>query len=178
MTKGDIFQIRFSRSNEKIGWKCSLADFTNVWDPSTCWLSRGVLKRCFLKSGLTKSFTVCNFRNKVAMTIIFFFKMLKIWCRFRKWNKKVRKKVSVLKIIAFESGTKHFPNPEQDICHWQSMCYERQLRCNISLRAIFSKYGSLRVMKKYEESVLMQILQEFGTLWHVDSQRVFWHGVF
>ena len=27
----------------------------------------------FKKSGLTESFTVSNFRNKVAMTIIFFF---------------------------------------------------------------------------------------------------------
>ena len=45
----------------------------------------------------------------------------------------------VLKIIAFESGTRNSHNPEQDICHWQSMCYETHLRFNISLREIFSK---------------------------------------
>ena len=76
----------------------------------------------------------------------------------------MRKMFSVLKIIAFESGTTNSHNPEQDTCHWQSMCYETRLRFNISLREIFSKSGSPRVMKKYDESVLMQISQEFGTL--------------
>ena len=74
------------------------------------------------------------------------------------------KKVLVLKIIASESGTKNFPNAEQDICHWQSMCYEKQLRFNISLREIFSKSRSPRVMKKYDETSLMHILQEYGSL--------------
>ena len=74
------------------------------------------------------------------------------------------KKLLVFKIIAFESGTTNSHNPEQDICHWQSMCYETPLRFNISLREIFSKSGSPRVMKKYDESALMPILQEFGTL--------------
>ena len=91
ITKGDIFQIKFSQSNEKIWWKCSHADFTRVWDPLTCWLSKGVPERYFLESGLTTLFTFCNFRNKVGMAIIFFFKMFKIWCRFQKWKKKIRK---------------------------------------------------------------------------------------
>ena len=73
------------------------------------------------------------------------------------------KKLLVLKIIAFESGTANSHNPEQDICHWQSMCYETPLRFNISLREIFSKSGSPRVMKKYDESALMQISEDFGT---------------
>ena len=73
-------------------------------------------------------------------------------------------KLLVLKIIAFESGTRNSHNPEKDICHWQSMCYEAPLRFNISLREIFSKSGSHRVMKKLAESSLMQIFQEFGTL--------------
>ena len=79
-------------------------------------------------------------------------------------EQKNQKKLLVLKIIAFESGTTNSDNLEQDICHWQSMCYETRLRFNISLREIFSKSGSPRVMKKYDESVLMQISQEFGTL--------------
>ena len=70
----------------------------------------------------------------------------------------------VLKILAFESGTRNSHNPEQDICHWQSMCYETALRFNISLREIFSESGSPTVMKKYDESVLMQISQKFWTL--------------
>ena len=70
----------------------------------------------------------------------------------------------LLKIIVFELGTTNSLNLEKDTCHWQSMCYETPLRFNISLREIFSKSGSPRVMKKYDESALMQILQEFGTL--------------
>ena len=70
----------------------------------------------------------------------------------------------VLNIIAFESGTTNSHTPEQDNCHWQSMCYETPLRFNISLREIFSKSGSRIVMKKYDESVLIQISQEFWTL--------------
>ena len=79
-------------------------------------------------------------------------------------KQKNRKKFLVLNIIAFESETTYSHNPEQDICHWQSMCYETPLRLNISLREIFSKPGFLRLMKKYGESALMLLLQEFGTL--------------
>ena len=73
-------------------------------------------------------------------------------------------KLFLLKIIASESGTTNSHNPEQYICHWQSMCYETPLGFNISLREIFSKSGSPRVMKKYAESALMQILQKFCAL--------------
>ena len=79
-------------------------------------------------------------------------------------EQKNQKKLLVLKIIAFESGTTNSHNPEQDICHWQSMCYGTALRFNISLREIFSKSGSSRVMKKYDEGVLVQISQVFRTL--------------
>ena len=79
-------------------------------------------------------------------------------------KQKNRKKFLVLDIIPFESGTTNSHTPEQDNCHWQSMCYETPLRFNISLREIFSKSGSPRVMKKYDESALMQISQDFGTL--------------
>ena len=157
-------KTRFSQSNEKIWWKWSHANFTRVWDILTCWLSKRVLKRCFLESGLTKSLAVCNFRNKVSITIIFFSKMFEIWCKFQKWDKKNQKRMSVLKIIAFKSGTTNCHNPKQDICHWQSMCYERTLKLNISLREIFSKSGSLRVIEKYEQTPLMQIKQDFGTV--------------
>ena len=43
----------------------------------------------------------------------------------------------VLKLIAFESETTNSHNPEQDICHWQSMCYEIPVRFKISLSEIF-----------------------------------------
>ena len=70
----------------------------------------------------------------------------------------------VLNIIAFEARTTNSHTPEQDNCHWESMCYETHVRFNISLREIFSKSGSPVVMKKYDESALMQISEDFGTL--------------
>ena len=78
-------------------------------------------------------------------------------------EQKDQKKFLDLKILAFESGTTYSQNPEKDTCYWQSLCYETLLRFKISLTEIFSKWGSLRVMKKYDESALMQIFQEFGT---------------
>ena len=75
-----------------------------------------------------------------------------------------QKNLLVLKIIAFESGSPNSHNLERDICHWQSMFHETPLRFNISLREIFSKSGSPIVMKKYDESALIQISQDFGTL--------------
>ena len=79
-------------------------------------------------------------------------------------KQKKKKNWLVLKIIAFESRMTNSYNLEQDICHWQSMCYETNLRFNISLREIFSESGCPIVMKKYDESALIPILQEFGTL--------------
>ena len=77
-------------------------------------------------------------------------------------KQKNREKLLVLKIIPFESGTTIAHNLEQDISHWQSMCYETPLRFNISLREIFSKSGSPIVMKKYDESALRQISHDLG----------------
>ena len=62
---------------------------TRLCDSLTCWLSKGVLERCFLESVLTKFFTFCNFQNKVGMAIIFFFKTFKILFKFQKWKKKI-----------------------------------------------------------------------------------------
>ena len=77
-------------------------------------------------------------------------------------KQKIRKKFLVLNRIPFESGTRNSHCPQQDNCHWQSMCYETTLRLKISLSEIFSKSGSQIVMKKYDESALMQISQDFG----------------
>ena len=62
-----------------------------VWDALTCSLSMGGLKWVFLESGLSKSFKVWNFRNKVAMTIIFFSNCLKLDVDSRKRTKKREK---------------------------------------------------------------------------------------
>ena len=77
---------------------------------------------------------------------------------------KNKKHFLVFKIIAFESESTNSINLEKDTCHWQSMCYETRLTFKISLSEIFFMSGSLRVMKKYDESPLMQILQGFWAL--------------
>ena len=74
------------------------------------------------------------------------------------------RKFLVLKIIAFESEMANSDNLQQDNCLWQSMCYETPLGFKISLRVIISKSRSPRVMKKFDESALILILQAFGTL--------------
>ena len=74
------------------------------------------------------------------------------------------KRILVLKISAFHSGTTNSQNIEGDICHWQSMCYETPLIFNRSLREIFSNSASPRVVEKYDESALMPVLHEFGSL--------------
>ena len=77
---------------------------------------------------------------------------------------KNQKKLLLLKIRAFESGKANSHNLEQDICHWMSLCYETHLGFNKSLREILSKSASPRFMKKCDESALMPVLKEFGSL--------------
>ena len=72
-------------------------------------------------------------------------------------KQKNQKKLSVLNIIPFESGTTNSHTSEQDNCHWHSILYETRLRFNILLREIYSKSGSPKVMKKSYESAPIQI---------------------
>ena len=74
------------------------------------------------------------------------------------------KKYLVLKIIAFEPETTNSHDPELGICHWQSIFLETPLRFNTSLRDVFSKSKSPRVIKKYDENALIPIWQEFRSL--------------
>ena len=79
-------------------------------------------------------------------------------------EQKNEKKLLVLRISALQSGKANSHNREQGIGHWQSLCYEKPLRFNISLREMFSKSGSPRLMRKYDESALMPLWQEFESL--------------
>ena len=69
----------------------SQEDFTSIWNRLTCWLSKYVLRRRWIMSGVTKRYTVVNFGNTLAMRIFFSLKMFEIWWRFHKWNKISRK---------------------------------------------------------------------------------------
>ena len=147
----------------------SLRVIKNMMKVLSCWFYKSLgsfnmssLKGCskiaFLESGLTKSFRAFNFRNKVPMTIIFFFsKSFKFDVDSRNGLKKSEE------VFGFKDNCNSL-NLEKDICHCQSMCYETPLRFKISLREIFLKSGSPRVLKKCHENAFMQILQEFGTL--------------
>ena len=53
----------------------------------------------------------------------------------------------VFKIIAFEPRSRNCHILEEDTSHWQSTCYQGALRFKISLREVYSKACSLRVMK-------------------------------
>ena len=156
--------MKVPQSDEKIWWKCSHANFARVWDPLTRLLSKGVLERCFLESGPTKFFTFCNFRNKVGLAIIFFFKMFKIWYRFQKWIKKKWEKIVGFKDNYISIGEKKFTQSRTGYLSLAVNVLRNTLRFHISLREIFSKSRSPRVMKKYDESALMKILRVSGTL--------------
>ena len=71
--KGDVFQLIPPQTHQKRWSKCSHADFRSVWDTLTSWLSKEGLERLFLERAQTKSLTVCNFRNTLALRIFFFF---------------------------------------------------------------------------------------------------------
>ena len=79
-------------------------------------------------------------------------------------EQKIEKILLVSKGIVFALGAKNSQNPQEDTCHWQPICYETPLRFNMSLKEIFSRSASLRVMKKFDENALMQ--------------TVFWNGLF
>ena len=98
--------------------------------------------------------------------------------RFDMVNVKGVSETVILKIVASESGTTNSQNLEQDTCYSQWMCYETPLRFNISLREIFLKLGSLRVMKKYDENTLMHNFTSVCDPYHVDCQGVFRISVF
>ena len=53
----------------------------------------------------------------------------------------------VFKIIAIELGSTNSHILEKDTFHWQSICYQATLTFKISLTEVYSKAGSLRVMK-------------------------------
>ena len=79
-------------------------------------------------------------------------------------EQKNQKKFLLFKIIAFEPGSSNPDNIEEDTCLWLSICYQATQKFNMSLRDVYPKPGSLRVMKKQDESTPWQILQVFGSL--------------
>ena len=125
---------------------------------------KGVSEAVFFKEWSNRVFHSLQFLKESSYDNHLFSQNVEYLRQIPEIEQKNQQKFFVSKIIAFESETTNIHNPEQDTCHWQSMCYKSPLRFSNSLRQIFSKSYYLRVMKKYDESALMQILQEFGTL--------------
>ena len=57
------------------------------------------------------------------------------------------KKVLVFKIIAFEVGSTNSLFLGERTCPWQSICYQVTPKFEILLIEVYSKTGSIRVMK-------------------------------
>ena len=62
-------------------------------------------------------------------------------------SKKNQEKFLVFKIIAFEPESTKSHIFEQGTSHWESIRYQATLRFRISLKEVYFKEGSLRVMK-------------------------------
>ena len=90
-TKTEFFELVFFQSDQKIWENYRQADLSCVSDPLTCWLSRSFLTQGFFGIYVTPLFGVYNSRNKRLRRLIFFFKIFKILCRFRKSRKEFRK---------------------------------------------------------------------------------------
>ena len=78
----------------------------------------------------------------------------------------------VFQIISFEYAVVNTCDIEQDIWNHRSMCYQTPLGFHVRLGEPFSRPTFVRMMKKHDKSALMEILQVFGTLSHVDCQSV------
>ena len=98
-----------------LSWRfCNCLGRFHVLTSQTC-SETALFRECYMQF-----FSVCYFGNTLAilaMTIIFFFKIFKIWCTFQKWNKKLRKKFyfsdSCIWIVCCkfsQSWTKYLPS--------------------------------------------------------------------
>ena len=143
----------------------------SIWDAFACWLSKRVLKKRFLESGLSKIVNVSNLENTFAMSIILFFKTFKIWFRIQKGNKKLR---------------------ERDFGFWYkgylpSAGRQGYLRSAVNVltstpttspntRGDIFQINFPEDDGKHDKRLLMEIREVFGTLSHIDCQCVFWNG--
>ena len=71
-------------------------------------------------------------------------------------------KLSEFKILVSEQGSTNSHILEQDTCHWQSICYQATQRFNMSLRVVYSKPGSLRVIKNIMKVLSCRIYKSLG----------------
>ena len=61
--------------------------FYQIWDPLTCWLLNGAMKRSYLDICVTMPFTICNFKNTHSTKVNLVSKYLKFDVHSRNWIK-------------------------------------------------------------------------------------------
>ena len=77
ITQKDIQELIFIHIDQKICKRGCCADLGSVWDHFACCFWKGLVKRAFLDTHLTKSFAVSNFGNTWPIRVIFFSKCSK-----------------------------------------------------------------------------------------------------
>ena len=82
LNKTDVSVLDISHIKAKHEQNFRPAHFSSVLHPWTRWLQKGVLKQDSSSIQETTFFPVKNFRNILAMKLIFFCKVCKILCRF------------------------------------------------------------------------------------------------
>ena len=101
LQSGRCFPNYFSSQWSKNMVKVLSGRFYLCLEPFNLLTVEDVLRRRWIVSGVTKPWTVANFGNTLAMTIIFFWKMFEMWWRFHKWNKNSRKFFFFLRELDF-----------------------------------------------------------------------------
>ena len=72
------------------------------------------------------------------------------------------KKFFEFKILVSEQRSTNSHILEPDTCRWQSICYQATQRFNMSLRVLYSKPGSFRVIKNIMKVLSCRIYKSLG----------------
>ena len=146
--------------------------FGKYLDAFICWLSKRFLKQRFLESGLTKIFTVSSFLNTLAMTIILFSECVKFDVDSRNGTKSWEKAfgfsdncILIGSCKFSQSWTGYLPSAVNVLTN--------NPKISLNTRRDTFEINFPNNNEKHYESALMEILQVFGTLSHVECQFVF-----
>ena len=161
-TKTKFFELKSFQSDKKIWQNYCREVFSSLSDFLTSWLSITILTEGFLAIYVTTLLAVYNFGNTSAIKAIFFFKMFKIWRRFQKFWKKLRKIFFFGDNSLWIGSVKHSLLPRENTCHRESTCYQRVSRFQILLRQNFSNRNYFKVTKTMSKLLPSRFGQCFG----------------
>ena len=121
-TENQSCKHKFLQKDQKIWQNYCRADVSSVSEHATCWLSISVQTRGFLGISVTTPFAVYNFGRKPAMRLIFSFKNFKIWCRFEKFRKKLKKYFGLGDNCIWIGWFKHSLLLKENTCYSELIC--------------------------------------------------------